>query len=70
MRITFACVSKRGLTQNFSFENKFDFHENERAGETFSYEWFRAKTRSVTEPNDFSETPSKTAYFLLIRKTI
>ena len=36
--------------QNLSYENEFDLHENEPVHEgTFSYEWFRTKTRSDTE---------------------
>jgi hypothetical protein len=46
---------KRIFHQNFSYENEFDLHENERAGETFSHEWFRKKNRYETEAKVNSE---------------
>lgn len=33
-KMPFASVSKQVLVQNFSYENDFDVHENERAGKS------------------------------------
>jgi len=43
---------------NFSYENEFDLHENERTDETnFSYEWFRTKSRFDIEANVIRKWP-------------
>jgi len=50
-----ASVSKRVFVQNPSNENKFDLHENEPGGNSFSYEWFRMKIHFDTEAKGNSE---------------
>ena len=50
-----ASALKRVFVQNLSHEYKFDSHENKPVGDTFSYEWFRTKTRFDTEAKDNSE---------------
>ena len=42
----FASVSKRVFVQNFSCENEFDWHENGRAGETYSVHETRFDTET------------------------
>lgn len=44
-QVIFSLCFKTSLTQNLSFENQFDLHENEPVGETVAYEWFLSKTR-------------------------
>ena len=57
---------------NLSYENKFDFYENEWTcrGNTFSYEWFHTKTRFDTEAYIKPPSPHYLSfakmYFLLI----
>ena len=57
-------VSKQVFEQNLSYEKEFDSCENEPGrGNSFSYEWFRTKTRFETE----AKTNSEIAYFDLRR---
>ena len=50
--LTCASVLKRVLTQNLSYENEYDLHENKRVGRRMGV---RTKTRFETEAPDNSE---------------